>query len=298
MPPYVSVFVQNIGDKQLSYVFAGTENDGKLIADVFDHGTSQQCVARMISIQRRRKNENAFTEILKISGVEVRVIYTDCRVVFRCDKYDVGSTWSRAPMAFYMNHRSQKAAKKRMAGKVLLGHIRYEWLKEIAYIDRSIRFVYRDMEDTTYFVETVFDQNIDTSAVSNEILHRACRFLLSFRDEKDDTEICFLNKFSVEPIIHTPEKGFSIVAFPSSYLAPDGKAYRPLIYDRARDNTSNPSARVLPEETVSDNSIADGLEGISDEKRIRIKEYEDLMKAGIITEQLFISKKNDILKSE
>ena len=231
MPPYIAVFIQNIGDKENPYVFAGTETNGKLISDVFDHGINHQCVTQSITIQRRRKTDQAFSSILKLENISARFIYTDCRVVYRCDEYDLGPTWSRSPMSGVMNYKEERKAHKRMAGKILLGHVRYEWIKEIAYIERALRVVYRDMEDTTYFIEAAFDQAVDTSVLANDMLHRACRYLLALTDQKDAEEMAFYTRFSEEVIPPTPGKELSRIIFPTSYMAPFGKEYRPLIYE-------------------------------------------------------------------
>ena len=331
MPPYIAVFIQNIGDKENPYVFAGTETNGKLISDVFDHGINHQCVTQSISIQRRRKDEKSFTRILNLNGVSARFIYTDCRLVYRCDEYDLGPYWYRSPMSIVMNLKEEHKAKKRMAGKLLLGHIRYEWIKEIAYVDRSIRVVYRDMEDTTYFIETSFDQSVDTSQLANDILHRACRYLLALTDQKDEEEYTFYTTYCEEVIPPIPGKELSRILFPTSYMAPYGKEYRPLIYEAVQKKSLAPMNPALDRVVgAADNAAAslnesaspfrsytqtlDAANGVTslspteegptdvtsssegDENNPLLKEYKELLDAGVISEQVYNDKKAEILK--
>lgn len=239
MSEYQAIIIQQIGDKENPYAYAGSDSNGNTIEDQFDHGMSHGAVANGITVHRKRQGDNGFAEILRANEVEVTMTVTDCRVIYRCDKYDKGDKWSGGLSAVALNAIERARANKRTAGKVLLGHIRYEWIAEILYLsknkngffdydDFSVSLVYQTTDKTTYLVTTKFQKGMDTSFIANEILHAASKYRLAMQDEKGETEIEFFTKYSEESIPkQSDQKKDSFIRFPNHYYAPRGAQNRP-----------------------------------------------------------------------
>lgn len=239
MSAYQAIIIQNIGDQESPYAFAGTDTNGYTVEDPFDHGMSHKAMARAITIYRKRSTESEFSQILRDSDINLEMTITDCRVIYRCDKYDKGSTWSGGLTALALNAVERAVANKKTAGKVMLGHIRYEWIREIAYIAKekngfldsdiyAIRIIYMDTEKTRYMVETTFNKGMDTAFIANEILHSASKYRLAMKDDKEEKELEFFGRYSSENIKKSDDvKNFSTVLFPNHYFAPRGKENRP-----------------------------------------------------------------------
>lgn len=239
MSEYQAIIIQQIGDQEQPYAYATSDSNGKTVEDKFDHGMSHSAVASEIIVYRQGQNEGRFTEVLHDTAVEVTMTVTDCRVIYRCDQYDKGRKWSGGVSAVALNAIERARANKRSAGKVLLGHIRYEWITEIQYLNKykdgffdsdifMVNIVYQNSNKTTYVVKTLFNKGMDTCFIANEILHAASKYRLAMQDEKGDRETEFFKKYSVDNIPRADNpKEQSFVKFPNHYYAPNGEQNRP-----------------------------------------------------------------------
>lgn len=92
-------------------------------------------------------------------GLDGKLFITDTRIVLMCDDYDsAGMMWIGNPVIMAVaGIASAAAAKARTAGKVLTGHIRYEWIESIVpqsekllfdWSDETIVINYRDPYNT------------------------------------------------------------------------------------------------------------------------------------------------------
>jgi hypothetical protein len=79
--------------------------------------------------------------IARFSGISASVIVTDSRVAIACSRYDKGGGWSGfgaagLTIALAANAVSKSRARRRSRGRMLVGHVRYEWLRQIDATDR------------------------------------------------------------------------------------------------------------------------------------------------------------------
>jgi hypothetical protein len=77
----------------------------------------------------------------RFSGISASVIVTDSRVAIACSRYDKGGGWSGSgagglAIALTANAVSKSRARRRSRGRMLVGHVRYEWLRQIDATDR------------------------------------------------------------------------------------------------------------------------------------------------------------------
>jgi len=121
-------------------------------------------------------------------------------------------------------------------GDVIIGHVRYEWLRLVGYREKSlskpnrIGMIYEDLDRTRYLVDIAIKSKTDVAALANEILRRACLYRLAMTDEKPDKEVAFYTQYSTGRKItpnSEPKKQTSSVEISRAYLAPGGQNFRP-----------------------------------------------------------------------
>lgn len=242
MAEFRAIVIQQIGDRDEPYAYAGTDDDGNIIEDPYDNGLTHKVTASSIYVSRKRQGESDYNILMQDNEVNIDVIVTDCRVIICCMEYDKGDRkWSGGLTALALNAYEKSKAKRRSGGKLILGHIRYEWLLAIGYInkpksgifsfeDYGIRLFYQDTDKSVYDISLKFPKGTDTAFVANEILHAATKYRYDMQDEKDDKGTMFYTKYmrnNIEPNENIKE--YSMVQFPDIYFAPRGKDYRPAL---------------------------------------------------------------------
>lgn len=224
----------NIGDQNELFYYVGTDNDGNIIEDDLDNGLEHKVVGKEIKISFIKNEGGNIKEVLDLKDVEIEMIVTDCRVIFRCDKFVKGDRWIGGISASILNGIERVTEHYKNKGKILAGHIRYDWLGHIAYIlkkknslfDNSynkIKICFIDYLKNTVCFEVYFDMNINTEFIANEILHKTCKYRLMMQDEKKEEFTEFLKNFSENKIIENIDKTkYSSISLLDTYLAPIG----------------------------------------------------------------------------
>jgi|tagenome__1003787_1003787.scaffolds.fasta_scaffold20940433_3 hypothetical protein len=78
----------------------------------------------------------------KLSELKATLTVTDSRVAVACSSWDKGGGWSGfsaggLAVALVANGVSKSRAKRRRAGRMLVGHVRYDWLAQVEAKDRT-----------------------------------------------------------------------------------------------------------------------------------------------------------------
>ena len=236
---YRAVNVMEYGDYDWPYVYPGIDETGRIIEEKTDHGLGIPIIAKTIEVSQNVSGGKGYKTVLRASDIKLEFYITDCRVVFLCDQYDKGGTWTGGLTALALTAIERGVAKARTKGKTLAGHIRYEWMKHIMYIRKSgflsneaIRLVYTDRSDTYWQIELDFDKNTDSSAIANDILHRAAHLRASLNCEGliPESSMQFYRE-QAQPqarIQHNDAKNtYSYVTFPDSFKAPGAEGRNP-----------------------------------------------------------------------
>jgi len=234
---YCAVVIDQIGNQEYPYLYPITDDLGNMIPERWDRGLNNVVTATSIYVQRRKDGENNFVQLLSASDIKMDVYFTDSRVAFRCEKYDKGGGWTGGLTALALNAGSKMMAAHRRKGKILIGHVRYEWVREIQYnrkynwaSNEELRFVYRDNEKATWVITLHFKKETDTAFLANDTLHRASKYRLAMQDEKGEKEMEFFTLNSHQGTITPsadPKKNYSTIMFPNHYFAPKGGDKRP-----------------------------------------------------------------------
>ena len=230
---FSAIVVAPIGGQADPFAYPITDEECNVIEEKLDHGLSNVVTATSIFFSYRGASSSK--QVIQGLNLKVDFYVTDSRVVLLCEKYDKGSSWSGGLAALALDAASSIAAAARRKGKVMLGHIRYEWISEITYNHKGhIGISYKDGDKNCWTLGLLFKKATDTEFVANEILRRTCAYRLAMTDqeekERHEGAVEFFVKYSTGGRItptENPKKESSRIQIPYSFLAPGGQKFRP-----------------------------------------------------------------------
>lgn len=173
-----------------------------------------------------------------LRDVKAQVLVTDSRVTFACSKYDTGSTWwglgAGALLAIPATIGSKALAARRRRGKMLVGQIRYPWIRAVYAQNRSswptskvLRLLVNAGEGSTTSVDLSLAKEIDATEVATDLIRRAAAFRLAYDEDplKTDERNRLIELSEIPPLVW--EKGSGEMAgerFPTSWPATERSA--------------------------------------------------------------------------
>jgi hypothetical protein len=160
-----------------------------------------------------------------VQKIRADVFVTDARVAIACEKYDKGGGWtgfSPGSMATAMaiNAVSKARASRRRKGKVLVGHVRYEWLHRVGFSpkrfgsDEKIRLELTDDADRHMVLDIHLPKDVDSSALAQDIVQRAARFRLRETEIKPENVEKF-KELQHAPALQPADKTFASYTMPT-----------------------------------------------------------------------------------
>jgi hypothetical protein len=200
--------VTDIGDQSDSYAYPPTNDNCKPIEEKWDCGLKNALSLTGFGVEKKQRGENDYRDVFAVVDTNIDIYVTDSRIILLCEKYDKGGGhWGvgvgGVAVALAANAVSKINAASRSKGKVLLGHLRYEWLALVEYRRKSgwfgndaIQLYYQDDERTWWLVSLSFNKGTDTTFIANNILQRACKYRLAMNDEKGEKEVEFFKKYA------------------------------------------------------------------------------------------------------
>lgn len=239
---YLPVVSRNIGDTSQGYEYAGVDDEGKTVMEELDGKVIGPFHANGIEIHNDKKIGYLETSL---SDIDIEVYVTSSRVIIRCDKYDKGSRhWRGGFSALALNAIERGIGKARSKGKVLIGHMRYEWIAQILYqnkysffyVDNMVSFDYVECEENRLMrLRLNFKKDVDTEKLANDILTRICIYRKMMTDDKDEKLLKVINEYSQaeNKIPQGEEKNeYPHVGIPDICIAPYGFEYRPVVTEQ------------------------------------------------------------------
>jgi len=235
---YNAIIIAEIGDQDQPFAYAITDGDGNLVPEQHDRGLKNVLTATGIQVKKLVPGAKEYVQVINGTDIRIDVHVTDSRVAVLCEKYDKGGGWYGGGLAsVVLNAGSKIMAAQRRKGKVLIGHIRYEWISNIGYqrktnflTSETVRLFYSDTEKISWYVELTWKQGPDAESVANDILRRLSKYRLEMNDEKDEKEIDFFTRhINGERITPSddPKKKLSMIRIVNHYFAPKGDNMRP-----------------------------------------------------------------------
>lgn len=181
--------------------------------------------------------------LVQLRDVKIDMYVTDGRLAIACEKYDKGGGWvgfggTGAVVALTANAVSKIRAAARSRGKVLVGHIRYPWVRAVGASSRSgllsseavrVEFAEKQSGATVRkIIELTLPKNIDATLVAQEITRRAAAFRLAHYSDLDQEEAAKFAELSQQPPRLEPQpKKFAFCYMPTSYFVSAGSAFPP-----------------------------------------------------------------------
>ena len=183
------------GDDALHPVLSDASSPDIIDFDAYDGPNVMRVVATALCVIRVR--DGGLKTLARLRDVKIDIYTTDGRLALACVKYDKGGGWvgfgTGALVAVTANAVSKARAARRSRGKVLVGHIRYPWLKSVGASSKlgftsseAIRLEYSEMLSdgpVRSLLELTLPKNIDATLVAGEIARRAASYRLAYYPE-------------------------------------------------------------------------------------------------------------------
>ena len=235
---YGLLFKRHFDDHENPFVYVETDAHGDIIAEPWDNGLSHRVTFTGISISYRLKGESKFKQSYLVNDEKYDLYITDSRLIFKLQSLKKELKFKGSLIDYGVDALFKKSEDKAVEGLGVLGHLRYEWVANIMYFEKTgwkdnnmLRFTYYDRDKTLWQVTVTFPNDMDVRFLANEILHMACRYREQSTCEKNEKLQQFLEKYKTENITPAtePKGNFSSVAFPNVTMAGYGENERPVV---------------------------------------------------------------------
>jgi hypothetical protein len=134
-------------------------------------------------------------QILRAASIRAQVLITDARLTVACSNYDNGGGWLGSPgLMLALNAGSKLPSARRRRGKMLVGQIRYPWIRAVYAQNKAgwsgieMLRVFVKARDEVYWLDLTFPRDVDATAVGTELIRRAARFRLAYEPDLNGVE--------------------------------------------------------------------------------------------------------------
>ncbi len=222
---------EDTGDDALHPLLSDVSQPELIALDAYDGSNVMRAVATAVSVIE--VSGNGFKTLVRLRDVKIDIYITDGRLALACEKYDKGGGWvgfggAGAAIAITANAVSKVRAARRSRGKVLVGHIRYPWLKAVGASSKSgfgsaeaIRLEYSQKLSGTAVrraLDLTLPKNIDATLVAEEIAHRAAAYRLAYYPEmKPEARTEFVRLSQAPPKLQPAPRKFAFYHMPTYF---------------------------------------------------------------------------------
>ena len=226
------------GDGALYPMLSDTSSPELIALEEYDGSHVSKLIATAVQVCEVR--EGGLKTLVRLREVKIDVYITDGRLALACEKYDKGGGWvgfgGGALVAVTANAVSKARAAHRSRGKVLVGHIRYPWLKSVGATSKTgvgsneaIRLEYAEKlpnASVRKVIDLTLPKNIDATLVAQEIARRAVAFrLANYPTMRDDERAKFAGLSQDLPKLQPEPKKFAFVHMPTYFPVSARTAY-------------------------------------------------------------------------
>jgi hypothetical protein len=226
------------GGDALYPALSDADQPGIIAPDSYDGGNITSFVATAVRVFEVAATART---LIKLREVRIEVYVTDGRLALACEKYDKGGGWTGfgaggVLVAVTANAVSKARAAKRSRGKVLVGQIRYPWVKAVGATsktgfatDEAIRIEYAEKSGGSVvrkMLELTLPKNTDAKLVAQDVARRVARYrLANTPDLKPESRASF-EALSRGPALLQPQpKKFAFYPMPTFFYAAANTAY-------------------------------------------------------------------------
>ncbi len=256
---YNMMFQRPFNDHEKPFVYVETDITGNIVPESLDRSLNYRVTFNTLEVKCRKKGDSKYTLYILLRDDKLDLFITDSRVIIKKQSMKDNLRFDGSLTNLAIDGIFKAVHDRKVQGQNLLGHIRYEWLKEVMYYQKKgwteydmIRLTYYDTDDALWMVTLSFSSSTDVKSLANEILHRACRYKDRMTDEKQEKLKDFIRKYwrADIPVASAP-KQFSCVAFPIVYCAPGGAKFRPETEKEQAERAGSKSVLLkAPEESL------------------------------------------------
>jgi len=166
---------------------------------------------RATAVSSKIETADATRGLVECRRIVADVAITDQRVVISCEKYDKGGGWVGTPAAMVAaNAVSAIRAARRTRGKVLVGHVRYQWLHTVAFLSLrgliKVENVRLGIADGTcdperpVALDLELPKHVSSAKVARHIVDRATTFWLAQDGVPEEHREAFWELSESEPV--------------------------------------------------------------------------------------------------
>lgn len=242
---YTAYFEVEVDEPLDPFIHARIDERKNIIREPQDHVFNEVRLAG-ITLYKRPEGQSSYSTFYSDSLDRDNFLYvSDSRVAFinrRYNKKEAGG-WVGfgGASAFVIGEALNLASKARKAvqrrDKALAGHLRYEWIGLVGFQHKYktfghevIRFVYKDLNKTTWMLSCDLAGGVDAEVLANDIVRRLAAYRLRMTNERSEETNIELQKFyrGVPIEKEADPKKFSAAILPGSLFASKGSEYRPV----------------------------------------------------------------------
>lgn len=182
------------------------------------------------ALSLRQFKDDAFEELAFLKDVDMDLMVTDSRVIVACEQWAKGDQyWGvglGATLALVETKLSQAKANREARGTMLLGQVRYGWIKNVGYEPRSgwrspgkLRIGTSEMTDSgevrNLYLDLVLPKEVDPATAAQSIAQRTARYWLNNMDVQDqEVRANFEELANAQPLPSPGSKKFAVYQMP------------------------------------------------------------------------------------
>lgn len=225
------------GDDALHPVLSDASSPDIIAMDDYDGPNVTKVVATAVRVLEAGSE---LKTLVKLREVKIDIYITDGRLALACEKYDKGGGWvgfggAGLLVAVTANAVSKARAASRSRAKVLVGHIRYPWLKSVGASsksgfasDEAIRLEYSEKGPggaVRKMLELTLPKNIDAALVAQDITRRAAAHRLAYHPGMPPEQRAEFANLSRAPRLDPPPGKFTFHQMPAFFHVSAGTAF-------------------------------------------------------------------------
>lgn len=169
------------------------------------------------------------------------ILVTDARFVVACTKFTKGGGWvgfgAGAFVALAANGVSKARAANRRRGKMLVGQVRYAWLRSVGYMPRrgwgskeelrlGVKVKTESGETRDLFLDVSLPKHVNSGELARAIVRRAAAYRLAHTGVDTEEERQALTELIDAARLPAPEAGkFAMYSMPRYFFVSAASAY-------------------------------------------------------------------------
>ena len=229
---YKLLYQRPYDDHEDPFMYVETDMYGNIIEEPEDNGLEHRVTFEKFNISYLLKGDEK-DKCYYNADSKFSLYVTESRLIFKLKSLKSETTFNGSLIDMGI-----EAIFDKVEGQQNIGQLRYEWLIGVMYFEKKkwsdrdmLRFIYYDRNNTRYQITISFEYEMDVRFIANEILHMACRYKETTRNEKSEELIATIEKYKTEeiPPADDPLSSFSAVYFPTAKAACCGRDDRPVL---------------------------------------------------------------------